>query len=104
MDSVTARRNWRRVRAVEFSMEKTEIDIHARTYHRFSLAVKWFAIHLAVIAVFLTLWFATPAGFGWALIAAIVVAALGVWAMRHGLAHSSEGESVGGSTSPTAHA
>jgi hypothetical protein len=75
-------------------MDENDIVRHAETYHRFSLAVKWFVIHFAAVVIFLTLWFATPAGFGWGLIAGLVVLAAAVWAMRHGLAHSSEGESL----------
>ncbi|HKT53110.1 MAG TPA: aa3-type cytochrome c oxidase subunit IV [Caulobacteraceae bacterium] len=85
-------------------MDVNEFEAHARTYHRFSLAVKWFVIHFAVISVFLTLWFATPAGLGWALIAAIVVGAVAIWAMRHGLARSSEREVQPPSGPPVAHA
>ncbi len=63
---------------------------HALVYHRFMLGVKWAAIHLAAFIVFFTLWFATPAGFGLGLIAGLLVLALGVYAMMHGLAHSTE--------------
>jgi hypothetical protein len=76
--------------------EDSDIMVHAATYHRFMLAVKWFVIHFAAITAFLTLWFATPAGFVWALIAGLAIFGGGVYAMRHGLAHSSEGESLPG--------
>ena len=59
-----------------------EISVHAETYHRFMLGVKWMAIHLAVILVFLVLWFCTSAGFFAALIGALLVLAAGVFIMR----------------------
>ncbi len=67
-----------------------EIEVHAETYHRFMLGVKWMAIHLAVLLVFLVLWFCTSAGFLWALIAGAIVFGAGAYAMTHGLAHSTE--------------
>jgi hypothetical protein len=85
-------------------MDATELQRHAQTYHRFSLGVKWFVVHSAAVAVFLTLWLATPAGFGWGLVGGIVVLALAIWAMRQGLAHSSEQEELPPSGRPEAHA
>lgn len=68
----------------------SDISVHAETYHRFMLGVKWMAIHLAVILTFLLLWFGASAGFLGALIGALFVLAVGIYAMRHGLAHSTE--------------
>ncbi len=73
-----------------------EILNHAATYHRFMLGVKWVAITLATVIVFLVLWFGTDAGFLAGLVGGAVVFAGGVLAMRHGLAHSTEGESLVG--------
>lgn len=73
-----------------------ELAVHSTNYHRFMLAVKWFGIHLAALLALLTLWFCTPAGFVAGLIAAIVVVAVGAYAMTHGLNHSSEPEPRGG--------
>ncbi|HEY3889549.1 MAG TPA: hypothetical protein VGL73_13305 [Caulobacteraceae bacterium] len=70
-----------------------EFAVHAAYYHRFMLGVKWFAIHFAALAAFLTLWFATSAGFLTALIVGVAIFAVGVFAMTHGMAHSSESES-----------
>ena len=67
---------------------------HAATYHRFMLGVKWTAIHLASMVVFLGLWFAAGAGFLAGLIGGIVVFGVGAYAMAHGLARSSEAESL----------
>ncbi len=71
-----------------------ELMAHARNYHRFMLGVKWFAIHAAALIAFLTLWFCTSAGFGGGLFAGVVVVGIGVYAMNHGLSHSSEGETT----------
>jgi hypothetical protein len=54
--------------------------------------VKWFCIHLATLLVLLIGWFATPIGFLGAFILAAIVFAIAVWAMRHGLAHSTEND------------
>lgn len=70
-----------------------EIKRHARTYHGFTLAVKWFSIHLATLLTLLVLWFCAPVGFAGAAVCAAIVLAAGVWAMNHGLAHSTEDES-----------
>ena len=69
-----------------------ELQRHARTYHGFTLAVKWFCIHFATLATLLIGWFATPLGFVGAVITAAIVFAVGVWAMNHGLAHSTEND------------
>lgn len=69
-----------------------QVKIHAMSYHRFMLGLKWTAIHLATVIFFLALWFCTPAGFLGALIAALVVFAVAVFAMTHGLAHSTESD------------
>ena len=70
------------------------LEAHGRTFHGFMLAVKVFCAHLAVIMTFLVITFATPAGWGWGLIAAIVVAAVAIWALTHGLNHSTEQASL----------
>jgi len=67
-----------------------ELSVHEHTYHRFMLAVKWFVAHLAVLIVVLTLWFATPVGFWGALVTGLVLLGVVIFAMNHGLNHSSE--------------
>ena len=67
---------------------------HARTYHSFTLLVKWVCITLGTTVVFLIASFCTPAGVGWGLLLALIVAVVGIYAMRHGLAHSSEEDQV----------
>jgi hypothetical protein len=76
--------------AVTIHTDEIELTHHADAYHHFMLGVKWSALTLGVLITFFTLWFCTPAGFFGGLIAAIVVLTVGVWAMRHFLAHSTE--------------
>jgi len=80
--------------AVQQQTRDQDFAVHAANYHRFMLGVKWFAILFAALEAFLTLWFATPAGFLTGLIVGAVILAAGVFAMTHGLAHSSESESA----------
>ena len=77
---------------------RAEWEMHATAYHRFMLGLKWCAIHLAALITFLTIWFCTSAGFWSGLLAGVVVFAVGVWAMNHGLAHSTEGHPPGPDT------
>lgn len=70
-----------------------EFDTHAATYHRFSLLVKWAIIHLASVIAFLVLTFAVGAGWLAGLILGAAIFLGGVYALRHGWAHSSERES-----------
>jgi hypothetical protein len=51
-------------------------------YHVFLRLAKWAALHVAVLILFLTLWFCAGAGFLTALIAAVVVLALGIFVLR----------------------
>jgi hypothetical protein len=76
------------------------LEAHGRTFHGFTLGVKIFCAHLATIMTFLITSFCTPAGWGWGLIAAIIVAAVAIYALTHGLAHSTEEASL----HPGAHA
>ncbi|HTK35639.1 MAG TPA: aa3-type cytochrome c oxidase subunit IV [Caulobacteraceae bacterium] len=69
-----------------------DLAAHARTYHRFMLGLKWIAIHTASVLAFLIVAFATPAGIISGVLAGIVVFGAGIFAMTHGLAHSSEAE------------
>lgn len=74
--------------------ENSILATHAHTFHRFMLGMKWVCIHLAAVLSFLVLSFCTGAGWGVGLAAAIAVIAVGVYAMNHGLAHSTEGGSI----------
>ena len=70
------------------------LEAHGRTFHGFTLGVKSFCACLATIMTFLIISFCTPAGWGWGLIAAIIVAAVAIYALTHGLNHSTEEESL----------
>lgn len=76
------------------------LEAHGRTFHGFTLGVKVFCAHLAVIMTFLVITFCTTAGWGVGLVAAIIVAAAAIWALTHGLNHSTEEASL----HPGAHA
>jgi homoserine kinase len=76
------------------------LEAHGRTFHGFTLAVKIFCAHMATIMTFLVVSFCTPAGWGLGLVAAIIVAAIAIFALTHGLNHSTEEESL----HPGAHA
>lgn len=68
-----------------------EMDIHeqANTFNLFNKMTKWGSLVLAVSLLFLTMWFATAAGFLAALVTSVVVAVIGVWVLRErkGAAH-----------------
>ncbi len=70
--------------------QRSLLIAHARTYHAFTLLVKWVCITLGTTMIFLIASFCTPAGLGWGIVLAIIVAGVGIYAMRHGLSHSSE--------------
>ena len=74
--------------------EDSLLAAHARTFHSFTLGVKWFCIHLATLLTFLVISFCTTAGWGVGLVAAILVLAVAIYAMNHGLNHSTEGGSL----------
>ena len=76
--------------ATTLGTDREDFAVHPATYHRFMMGVKWFGIHLAALTAFLTLWFCTPAGFGAGLITGLVILGAGIYAMTHGMAHSSE--------------
>jgi ATP/ADP translocase len=80
--------------------EESILEAHGRTFHGFTLGVKTFCAVLAVVMTFLVTSFATPAGWGVGLVLAIIVAAVAIFALTHGLNHSTEEESL----HPGAHA
>jgi hypothetical protein len=73
---------------------ETLLETHGRTFHGFMLGLKWFCIHLAALLTFLIASFCTPAGWGAGLLLALIVIGVGIYAMNHGLSHSTEEESL----------
>jgi hypothetical protein len=70
------------------------LEAHGRTFHGFTLAVKWFCAGMATMLTFLVTSFCTSAGWGVGLLAAIIVGGVAIYAMNHGLSHSTEEESL----------
>jgi thiamine transporter ThiT len=69
-----------------------DFEARAVTYHRFMLGVKWVAIVLGAVILALAISFCTQAGIFAGLFAGLIVLAVGAWAMRAFLAHSTEAE------------
>jgi hypothetical protein len=61
-----------------------DMDIHAQqsTFHLVMLGTKWGCLAIAVGVLFLTLWFCTGAGLGTAFLSAILLLAVGVFALQ----------------------
>jgi hypothetical protein len=66
------------------SYNRGEMDIseQAATFDFFNTMTKWGSLFVGTLVLFLVLWFCTGAGFGGALITAIVVDALGIFFLR----------------------
>ena len=73
----------------DYHRGEMDVSAQASTYHFFMGLTKWGSLHVAVILVFLTLWFCAHAGFFRSLIAALVLLVLGIFALRErkGSAH-----------------
>jgi di/tricarboxylate transporter len=57
---------------------------HERTYHAFSILVRWSMLVLGDLILWLSLWFASPAGFLGATVVAVVAFVLGyMFLVRH---------------------
>ncbi len=69
-----------------------DFEVRAVTYHRFMLGVKWVAIVLGAVILSLVIAFCTSAGVVPGIFAGLIVLAVGAWAMRAFLAHSTEAE------------
>ncbi len=61
-----------------------EMDIHAQaaTYELVMRMIKWGSLAVAVLVLFPTLWFCTGTGFVGAFVTSVVVAGVGVVALR----------------------
>lgn len=54
-----------------------ELIAHEKTYHVFNMLIRWAMVHLAWVILFLTVWFATPAGFWGGLAAGLLAFIVG---------------------------
>jgi hypothetical protein len=61
-----------------------DMDIHAQqsTFHRVMAMTKWASLAVATGVMFFTLWFCTAAGFPTAFLCAVILIAIGVFALR----------------------
>ncbi|WP_337188659.1 hypothetical protein [Phenylobacterium sp.] len=67
-----------------FGEQTTDVVAHERTYHAFSVLVRWSMLLIGDAILWLTLWFASPAGFWGATIAGGAAFLLGyVFLVRH---------------------
>jgi hypothetical protein len=57
--------------------QDADLIAHERTYHAFNVLLRWCMVALASSILFLTLWFASPAGFFGGLVTGVVVFAAG---------------------------
>ncbi len=78
--------------AVHPTTTEPELTAHAVAYHRFMLGVKWVLVTLGSFITFATVSFGTNAGPMWGVLVGLMVLAIGVYAMGHGLAHSTESD------------
>lgn len=60
-----------------FGDQTPDVLVHERTYHAFSLLTRWAMLVLGDLILWLTLWFASPAGFLRGTLIAIVAFVLG---------------------------
>lgn len=67
-----------------FGEQTMDVVAHERTYHAFSLLTRWAMLLIGNGTFWLTLWFATPAGFLGATAASLVTFVLGyIVLIRH---------------------
>jgi len=67
-----------------FGDQATDVVTHERTYHAFSILVRWSMLLIGDAILWLTLWFATPAGFWGALVVGVAVFIVGyIVLIRH---------------------
>jgi len=68
----------------QFGAQTQAVVEHERTYHAFSILVRWSMLVIGNSIFWFTLWFATPAGFLGSTAAAIVTFIVGyVFLVRH---------------------
>ena len=68
----------------EFGAQTQDVVDHERTYHAFSILVRWSMLAIGNTIFWLTMWFASPAGFWGATIASVLTFTLGyIFLIRH---------------------
>ena len=68
--------------APEYHHGEQDIREQQATFHDAMIATKWAIVALAALITFLTMWFCTAAGFFSAFAAAVVILAVGIFALR----------------------
>jgi hypothetical protein len=64
--------------------DSEDLVARERAYHAFNILIRWAMVHLGSLIVWLTLWFATPAGFLGATVVGLAVFTLGyIFLVRH---------------------
>jgi hypothetical protein len=67
-----------------FGDQTTDVVTHERTYHAFSILIRWSMLLIGDAILWLTLWFASPAGFLGATAVGVVVFIVGyIVLVRH---------------------
>ena len=67
-----------------FGDQTQDVVMHERTYHAFSLLTRWAMLLIGDGTLWLTMWFATPAGFLGSTVVAVIVFVLGyIFLIRH---------------------
>ncbi len=68
--------------AQQYQRGDQDVGAQQATFVAVMVATKWSSLAVAVGVLFFTLWFCTTAGFSTALISAIALTAVGVFALR----------------------
>jgi len=66
-----------------FGDQTMDVVTHERTYHAFSILIRWSMLLIGNTILWLTLWFASPAGFWGATFVALVTFVLGYLLLVH---------------------
>jgi hypothetical protein len=67
-----------------FGEQTTDVVMHERTYHAFSILIRWSMLLIGNAILWLTLWFASPAGFWGSTFISLVTFVLGyIFLVRH---------------------
>ena len=68
----------------QFGEQTSDIVAHERTYHAFSILIRWSMLLIGNAILWFTMWFATPAGFLGSTVVAAATFILGyIFLVRH---------------------